>query len=47
MLGVMGALMGGVATAATLMGPAGFPQIMRAAAAASAKQATQTPGNGG
>ncbi len=31
MLGVMGALMGGVATASTLLGPAGFPEIMRAA----------------
>jgi all-trans-retinol 13,14-reductase len=30
-LGVMGALMGGVATASTLLGPAGFLQIMRAA----------------
>jgi phytoene dehydrogenase-like protein len=32
-LGVMGALMGGIATASLLLGPAGFPQIMRAAAA--------------
>lgn len=31
-LGVMGALMGGVATASTLLGSAGFLQIMRAAA---------------
>jgi phytoene dehydrogenase-like protein len=31
-LGVMGALMGGVAAASTLLGPAGFLQIMRAAA---------------
>ena len=31
-LGVMGALMGGVATASTLLGPVGFLQIMRAAA---------------
>ena len=31
-LGVMGALMGGVATASTLLGPAGFLQVMRAAA---------------
>jgi phytoene dehydrogenase-like protein len=31
-LGVMGALMGGIATASMLLGPAGFPQIMRAAA---------------
>ena len=30
-LGVMGALMGGVATASTLLGPAGFLEIMRAA----------------
>jgi all-trans-retinol 13,14-reductase len=30
-LGVMGALMGGVATASLLLGPAGFLQIMRAA----------------
>jgi all-trans-retinol 13,14-reductase len=30
-LGVMGALMGGVATASSLLGPAGFLQIMRAA----------------
>jgi all-trans-retinol 13,14-reductase len=30
-LGVMGALMGGVATASTLLGPAGFIEIMRAA----------------
>jgi len=30
-LGVMGALMGGVATASTLLGPTGFLQIMRAA----------------
>lgn len=33
MLGVMGALMGGVATASTLLGPAGFIEIMRAASA--------------
>ena len=32
-LGVMGALMGGVATASTLLGPAGFLEIMRAASA--------------
>jgi phytoene dehydrogenase-like protein len=31
LLGVMGAVMGGVATAATLLGPAGFLKIMRAA----------------
>jgi phytoene dehydrogenase-like protein len=31
MLGVMGALMGGVATASMLLGPAGFLQIMRLA----------------
>lgn len=31
MLGVMGALMGGVAAASTLLGPAGFIEIMRAA----------------
>jgi len=31
LLGVMGALMGGVATASTLLGPAGFLEIMRAA----------------
>ena len=30
-LGVMGALMGGVATASTVLGPAGFLEIMRAA----------------
>ncbi len=30
-LGVMGALMGGVATASTLLGPAGFLEIMRSA----------------
>ena len=30
-LGIMGALMGGVATASTLLGPAGFLEIMRAA----------------
>jgi phytoene dehydrogenase-like protein len=30
-LGIMGALMGGVATASTLLGAAGFPAIMRAA----------------
>ena len=30
-LGVMGALMGGVATASLMLGPAGFPKIMRAA----------------
>jgi all-trans-retinol 13,14-reductase len=32
-LGVMGALMGGVATASTLLGPAGFIEIMRSASA--------------
>jgi all-trans-retinol 13,14-reductase len=32
-LGVMGALMGGVATASTLLGPAGFLEIMRSASA--------------
>jgi all-trans-retinol 13,14-reductase len=31
MLGVMGALMGGVATASTILGPSGFIEIMRAA----------------
>jgi hypothetical protein len=31
MLGVMGALMGGVATASTLLGPMGFIEIMRSA----------------
>jgi hypothetical protein len=31
LLGIMGALMGGVATASTLLGPAGFLEIMRAA----------------
>ena len=31
MLGVMGAMMGGVATASTLLGPAGFIEIMRSA----------------
>jgi phytoene dehydrogenase-like protein len=31
MLGVMGALMGGVATASALLGPAGFIEIMREA----------------
>jgi len=36
-LGVIGALMGGVATASTLLGPAGFLEIMRAASAFSAK----------
>jgi hypothetical protein len=30
-LGVMGALMGGVATASLLVGPGGFLRIMRAA----------------
>ena len=30
-LGIMGALMGGIATASTLLGPAGFLEIMRAA----------------
>jgi all-trans-retinol 13,14-reductase len=30
-LGIMGALMGGVATASTLLGAAGFPEIIRAA----------------
>lgn len=34
MLGVMGALMGGVATASLLLGPMGFLKIMRAASAA-------------
>jgi all-trans-retinol 13,14-reductase len=33
MLGVMGALMGGVATASTLLGPMGFIEIMRSASA--------------
>ena len=33
LLGVMGALMGGVATASALLGPAGFLEIMRAASA--------------
>jgi len=33
-LGVMGALMGGVATASTLLGPMGFIEIMRSASAA-------------
>ena len=33
-LGVMGALMGGVATASTLLGPMGFIEIMRSAGAA-------------
>ena len=33
MLGIMGALMGGVATASTILGPAGFLEIMRAASA--------------
>jgi all-trans-retinol 13,14-reductase len=36
-LGVMGALMGGVATASTLLGPAGFLEIMRAAKTFSGK----------
>jgi phytoene dehydrogenase-like protein len=31
LLGIVGALMGGVATASTLLGPAGFLEIMRAA----------------
>jgi phytoene dehydrogenase-like protein len=30
-LGIMGALMGGIATASKLLGPAGFLEIMRAA----------------
>jgi all-trans-retinol 13,14-reductase len=34
-LGVMGALMGGVATASTLLGPSGFLEIMRAAKSSS------------
>jgi len=41
-LGVMGALMGGIATASTLLGPAGFLEIMRAAnKSASAARAGQ------
>jgi phytoene dehydrogenase-like protein len=41
-LGVMGALMGGVATASTLLGPAGFPEIMRAAKRAKPPRASAT-----
>jgi len=36
-LGIMGALMGGVATASKLLGPAGFIEIMRAASSFSTK----------
>jgi all-trans-retinol 13,14-reductase len=38
-LGIMGALMGGVLTASRLMGPLGFPRIMRAVRAGSPKSA--------
>jgi all-trans-retinol 13,14-reductase len=41
LLGVMGALMGGVATASTLLGPLGFLKIMRAAMSAKPKPREQ------
>jgi phytoene dehydrogenase-like protein len=39
-LGVMGALMGGVATASTLLSPMGFIEIMRSASASPARKSS-------
>ena len=37
LLGIMGAVMGGVATASLVLGPAGYPEIIRAAKSSSSK----------